>query len=147
MYKSWLESGVKRADGNTEVMRIVEKDVLPLIGDTAVRSIREKDIERVIRSIVGRGCNRLAEVTFQILGQMFHWAEKRQPWRKLLSEGNPVELVELGVLLADDYDPDNVRERVLPPIEIVELQTRYRELEEQYLTSDDKRKRKPPSEA
>ncbi|MGJ3279904.1 hypothetical protein, partial [Mycobacterium tuberculosis] len=83
----------------------------------------------MIRSIVGRGCNRLAEVTFQILGQMFHWAEKRQPWRKLLSEGNPVELVELGVLLADDYDPDNVRERVLPPIEIVELQTRYRELE------------------
>lgn len=147
MYKSWLESGVKRADGNTEVKRIVEKDVLPLIGDTPVRSIREKDIERVIRSIVGRGCNRLAEVTFQILGQMFHWAEKRQPWRKLLSEGNPVELVELGVLLADDYDPDNARERVLPPIEIVELQTRYRELEDQYLASDDKRKRKPPSKA
>ncbi|MCC3261969.1 hypothetical protein LLE87_27740, partial [Paenibacillus polymyxa] len=85
MYKSWLESGVKRADGNTEVKRIVEKDVLPLIGDTPVRSIREKDFERVIRSIVGRGCNRLAEVTDQILVQLFHWAEKRQPWRTLLS--------------------------------------------------------------
>lgn len=35
--------------------------------------MRDKDIERVIRSIVGRGCNRLAEVTYQILGQMFHW--------------------------------------------------------------------------
>lgn len=72
----------------------------------------------MIRSIVGRGCNRLAEVTYQILGQMFHWAEKRQPWRKLLSEGNPVELVELGVLLADDYDPDNARERVLLPLRL-----------------------------
>ncbi|CUI93703.1 Prophage CP4-57 integrase [Achromobacter xylosoxidans] len=147
MYADWLESGVKRADGNTELKRIVEKDVLPLIGDTPVRLIREKDLERVIRAIVARDCNRLAEVTFQILGQLFHWAEKRQPWRKLLSDGNPVELVDLEVLLADDYDPDNVRERVLPPLEIVELQTRYRELEEQYLASDDKRKRKPPSKA
>lgn len=29
MYESWLESGVKRADGNTEVKRIVVKTCFP----------------------------------------------------------------------------------------------------------------------
>jgi len=37
----------------------------------------------------GRGANRMAVMLRDSLTQMFSWAGKRQPWRKLLAEGAP----------------------------------------------------------
>jgi len=48
--------------------------------------------------------------------QMLRWAEKRQPWRGLLIEGNPADLVDVTTLLEPDYQ--GYRERVLSDDEI-----------------------------
>ena len=45
--------------------------------------------------LVGRGVNRTAVEVHRNIKQMFRWAEKRQPWRRLLQDGNPAELVEI----------------------------------------------------
>ena len=54
---------------------------------------------------------------------MFGWAEKRQPWRRLLSEGNPADLIDIEQLLDPDYDLSNVCSRTLNADEFRELRT------------------------
>jgi integrase len=50
---------------------------------------------------------------------MLHWGEKRQPWRGLMAEGNPADLVDMETLLPNDYEEE--RDRVLSPAELREL--------------------------
>jgi len=50
--------------------------------------------------------------------QMFRWAEKRQPWRRLLIDGNPAELFEIAKVVDPEYDLSNIRSRVLNGDEI-----------------------------
>jgi integrase len=73
----------------------------------------------LLRKIIGRGVVRQAVAAFNDITQMLHWGEKRQPWRGLLSEGNPADLVDMGTLLPNDYEEE--RDRVLSPAEIREL--------------------------
>jgi hypothetical protein len=62
---------------------------------------------------VARGANRSAVSLRNNLKQMLNWAQKRQPWRRLLVEGNPMDLIEIGRIVSPDFDPRGVRERVL----------------------------------
>lgn len=66
------------------------------------------------------------------LVQMFAWAEKRQPWRGLMIEGNPASLVEIDKLLPSDYDMDGERARVLSTEEIQELKHIFMKMEDDY---------------
>ncbi|OGB82134.1 MAG: hypothetical protein A2496_02130 [Burkholderiales bacterium RIFOXYC12_FULL_60_6] len=52
--------------------------------------------------------------------QMYRWAIKRQPWKALLTDGNPAELVETKQVVPTGYEPV-IRERILQPAEIREL--------------------------
>ena len=45
------------------------------------------------------GANRLAVAVRNDLAQMYHWAEKRQPWRRLLAEGNPIDVVDIKTVV------------------------------------------------
>ena len=67
--------------------------------------------------MVNRGVNRSAVMQRNSLTQMFAWARKRQPWRKLLVEGDPMELIEIEKIVAPEYDLDNYRDRALAPDE------------------------------
>jgi hypothetical protein len=49
---------------------------------------------------------------------MFRWARKRQPWRALLVEGDPTELVVITPLIPADYGAE--RSRILSPAELLE---------------------------
>jgi integrase len=51
--------------------------------------------------------------------QMLAWVEKRQPWRGLLSDGNPGDLISEDSILPPDHEEE--RTRVLSPEEIREL--------------------------
>lgn len=132
MYEKWLASGVVRKDGNDEIRRSFEKDVLPAIGNMPVKNITENELNSLLLTIVRRGANRMAGCVHADLVQLFGWAEKRQPWRKLMLEGNPADLVEIRKVYAPNYDPDDERDRVLSPADLRELHTIFLDMEKAY---------------
>jgi hypothetical protein len=85
MARAWLDSGVLRKDGNAELRRVFEKDLFPRVGDRPVRLASEQDLREALVAIVARSADRVAVRLRRDLRQMFAWAEKRQPWRKLLN--------------------------------------------------------------
>jgi len=102
LFEEWVPN-TDRKDKGAELRRSFGRDVLPQIGATPIRAIAEKDMRRVLNAVVERGANRLAVMMLADLKQMFRWAEKRRPWKKLI-EDNPVEHLEAKHVSADDYD-------------------------------------------
>lgn len=140
LFDAWCADGVRRKDGNAELRRSFGKDVLRTIGAIPVRLLTEHDLRAMFRMLVERGVNRLAVVTYNNLRQMLRWAEKRQPWRKLLAEGNPIDLVEIDKVVSADYDLGNVRQRVLSAAEIGELHRVLAQMDVNYEQADDRRR-------
>ena len=96
MFDVWIADGVSRADGNAELRRTFEKDILPAIGNVQVRDLTDAHIRDALRAVGrGRGRARTAERMLAEMRQLFRWAEKRKPWRALMIEGNPAGLVDL----------------------------------------------------
>lgn len=122
LFEKWLSDGVRRKDGNAELRRSFDADVLPKIGKIAIKDLTEHDVRGVLKNLVKRGVNRATVVLRNNLTQMFAWAEKRQPWRKLLIDGNPVDLIEIEKIVDRSYDMRNERTRKLSAEEIKELQ-------------------------
>lgn len=61
---------------------------------------------------------------------MLRWAEKRKPWRALLIDGNPAELVVIKQLVPNDYTKE--RKRQLSIEEIIKLQTIFATTSQNY---------------
>lgn len=127
----WLKDGVARQDGNAELRRSFGKNVLPIIGKKAVRDLTEKDLLAVLRGVRARGLNRSVVILNNDMGQMLRWAEKRKPWRGLMADGNPADLVDVEKLLDHDYQEQ--RDRILPTSEIRELRDIFAQLESDYI--------------
>jgi integrase len=68
--------------------------------------------------------------------QMFKWAELRKPWRALLVEGNPAELVNINKLLPPNYK--NERERELSRSEIWKLNRIFIDMTNTYQNASNK---------
>lgn len=130
LFCEWLRDGVSRQDGNAELRRSFNKDVLPLIGSRRLRELTERDLLDVLRAIKSRGLNRAVVIRSNDIGQMLRWAEKRKPWRALMNDGNPADLVDVSQLLDHDYEEE--RDRVLSPGEIRELRGVFDQLEHDY---------------
>jgi len=121
MFEAWMRDGVARADGNAELRRSFEKDVLPSIGEKPVRDVTEHELRALLRVMVTRGVHRQTVRTYNDIVQMFAWSEKRKPWRGLMIDGNPAELLEIEKILPPGADVDKLRDRVLSPDELREL--------------------------
>lgn len=91
LFEEWIRDGVSREDANAELRRSFTKDVLPIIGMKPLRSLTEKDLLTVLRSVKARGLNRTVVIRSKDIGQMLRWAEKRKPWRSLMVDGNPAD--------------------------------------------------------
>ena len=128
--KAWLLDGVARKDGNVELQRRFNKDLFPALGKTAVSSVSEHDVRALIRAVINRGAHRQAISFFADLTQMFSWARKRQPWRALLIEGDPTELVDITPLIPADYEAE--RSRILSATELLELHNRFQQMTADY---------------
>jgi len=135
MYEAWIRDGVSRADGNAVLRRHFEKDVLPSIGEKAVRLTTEGDLRALLRAIIKRDACRMASTVHSSLIQMFRWAEKRKPWRALMADGNPADLVEFKKLLPPGVDPDAERDRVLSGEELRDLSLKLDEMENVYVAA------------
>jgi len=147
MFNEWTKHGVSRKNGNADLIRRFEKDVLPAIGKKRIRDVSESDIGKLLKSIVNeRGANRMAVIVFQDIAQFFKWAEKRQPWRKLLSEGNPAELINIKTIISPSYE--NIygeRSRVLSFDEIRELRDKFINIKREYQNTSLNEKKTTPS--
>lgn len=130
LFEEWMRDGVSRQDGNAELRRSFTKDVLPLIGKKPLRTLTEKDLLKVLRSVKARGLNRTVVIRSKDIGQMLRWAEKRKPWRTLMADGNPADLIDVNKLLDHDYEEQ--RDRLLSPDEIRELRDVFARLERDY---------------
>jgi len=144
LFDSWITDGVRRKDGNAALKRLFGADVLPQLGAIAIKNLTEHDVRVVLRALVERGINRTAVIARNSLTQMFAWAQKRQPWRKLMIDGNPMDLIEIDKIVAPDYDMDNQSDRVLSPDEIVELRDLLQKGENAYAAAPDKRRAPQP---
>jgi len=124
LFNEWIANGVARADDNKALASSFALDVLPAIGNKPLRTLTANDLldvlrkgkERKAKSKKGKGGNAGVGTLSRELKQMLNWAEKRQPWRGLLIEGNPADLIEVKNLLDADYQ--GYRDRVLSPNEI-----------------------------
>lgn len=146
LFDAWLRDGVSRKDGNAELQRAFKVDVLPYIGTKAIKTLTEHDLRIVLRTMVKRGVNRAAVVMRNNLMQMFAWAEKRQPWRKLMADGNPMDLIEIDKIVSVGYDLQNQRDRILSADEICELRDIFRRMQADYDGAPDKRTAAQPVE-
>lgn len=139
MFEAWIQDGVRRAGDNAELKRSFKADVLPKVGVKLVREISEADIRAVLKALVERGVNRAAVVMRNDLTQMFAWAEKRQPWRKLLANGNPMDLIEIDRIVPAGFDINRARDRILKDTEIQELQEIFAGMQQAYDSAPNKR--------
>lgn len=130
LFEAWLRDGVSRQDGNAELRRSFSKDVLPGIGDKPLRTLTEKDLLTLLRSIKARGLNRTVVIRSKDISQMLRWAEKRKPWRTLMVDGNPADLIDVNKLLDHDYQEQ--RDRLLSSGEIRELHQIFSRLAQDY---------------
>jgi integrase len=144
LFDVWVKDGVRRKDGNAELHRSFKADVLPKIGSMPVRKLSEHDLRSVMRALVERGVNRAAVVTRNNLMQMFAWAEKRQPWRKLLIDGNPMDLIEIEKIVSPGFEMNNVRDRILSAAEIKELKAIFDQMQAAYDAAPDRRRTAEP---
>jgi len=139
MFETWTTDGVQRADGNAELRRTFEKDILEPLGERQVRTITDADLRDALRKVGrSRKRGRTAERMLSELRQMFRWSIKRQPWKALLPDGNPAELVETKQVVPAGYEPV-VRDRVLSPSEIRELRDIFASTTAAYEASVDRR--------
>lgn len=130
LFYEWLRDGVSRQNDNAELHRSFKKDVLPAIGKKPLRTLTEKDLLAILRAVRARGLNRTVVILYNDLGQMLRWAEKRKPWRSLMIDGNPIDLIDVQTLLDDNYQEE--RDRVLSPDEICELRDIFARLKHDY---------------
>lgn len=139
MFEVWMTDGVQRADSNAELRRTFEKDILASLGDRPVRTINDSDLRDALRKVGrNRKRGRTAERMLSELRQMFRWSIKRQPWKALLPDGNPAELVETKQVVPGGYEPV-VRDRVLDASEVRELRDIFASTAAAYEASNDRR--------
>ncbi|MBU70580.1 integrase arm-type DNA-binding domain-containing protein, partial [Spongiibacter sp.] len=71
----WMEKrGKHSATGDARLLRILEKDLFPTIGDTAITEIGPPEILRALRKIESRGALETAKKARQAAGQIFRYA-------------------------------------------------------------------------
>jgi integrase len=140
MFDAWLRDGVRRCDGNAEIKRSFEKDVLPALAHKPVKSLTEHDLRAALRGMVVRGVNRMAVRVYRDIRQLFAWAERRQPWRGLMADGNPADLVEIEKVVSPDYDMSEERDRVLSADELRELGDIFATMDRNYESARNKRR-------
>ena len=142
LYTIWIQDGVSRGDGNKYIIQSFRKHAIPSLSNIEVRHLTEQHLRNLYRAIIATGKVATAVELSKDIGQMLRWAEKRKPWRALLIDGNPAELVEIGKLLPDDYTKE--RTRLLSIEEICKLRQIFDESESSYAEAANRRTAERP---
>lgn len=113
LFEKWAKIDlIKRKDMGAEARRMMEKDVLPFIGNFNVKAVSKSDILAIVDRLTERGVNRMAKVVFDLVRQMFRFAVMR----------DYVEIDPTALISKKSIGGANVeRDRVLNEEEITEL--------------------------
>ena len=130
LFDAWIKDGVKRSDENSYIIRSFEKHALPTISAIPLRELSEHHLRGIYRDVISEGKQATAVELSKDIKQMLNWGEQRKPWRQLLIDGNPANLVEVGKLLSADYVKE--RDRVLSEAEITKLATIFETMTQIY---------------
>lgn len=136
LYKLWITDGVKRGDENAYLIRSFNLHALPRLGAIELRHLSETHLKDTYRAIIATGKTPTAVELSKDIGQMLRWAEKRKPWRALLIDGNPADLVDMNILIDPNYT--KVRTRQLNIEEIVKLDRIFKETTQNYADAPNK---------
>ncbi|MGZ8982789.1 MAG: tyrosine-type recombinase/integrase [Methylotenera sp.] len=136
LYDAWIKDGVSRSDENKYIAQSFNKHALPSLGKVYVRDLTEHDLRDLYRKIILGGTVATAVELSKDIGQMLRWAEKRKPWRALLIDGNPSELVEVKKLVPKGYTKE--RKRMLSIDEIKKLKFIFDSTTQSYLDAPSK---------
>ena len=110
LYKVWLSDGVSRSDDNKYIIQSFNKHAIPVLGAIEVRNLTEHHLRDVYRSIIKSGKVATAVELSKDIGQMIRWAQMRKPWRALLVDGNPSDLIKIATLVPADYTKERKRQ-------------------------------------
>lgn len=130
LYKAWIKDGISRSDGNKYITQSFGKHAIPVLGNIEVRHLTENHLRDVYRAIIAAGKTPTAVELSKDIGQMLRWAEKRKPWRALLVDGNPAELVDIKLIVPKGYTKE--RKRQLSIEEIIRLRKIFETTEKKY---------------
>lgn len=133
LYTVWIKDGVNRSDGNKYIIQSLGKHAIPILGNIEVNHLTENHLRNVYRAIIASGKTPTAVELSKDIGQMLRWAEKRKPWRALLIDGNPAELVDIKQIVPNDYTKE--RKRQLSIEEIIKLKTIFEATAQDYADS------------
>lgn len=136
LYKVWIKDGVNRSDGNKYLIQSFRKHAIPTLGVIEVRHLTENHLRNVYRSIIAAGKIATAVELSKDIGQMLRWAEKRKPWRALMVDGNPAELVDIKQLVPKNYTKE--RKRQLSIEEIIKLRSIFDKMTQDYADAPNK---------
>lgn len=136
LYKLWIQDGVSRSDGNKYLSQSFRKHAIPALGNIEVRHLTENHLRNLYRAIIATGKTPTAVELSKDIGQMLRWAEKRKPWRALMIDGNPSELVEIKKLVPSDYTKE--RKRQLSIEEIIKLKSIFEKTAQDYADAPNK---------
>ena len=137
LFDAWITDGVHHKDGNKELRRRMEKDVIATLGSRELRTIVESDILYILRAIVERGAKRTALMVRDNCKQMFDWALARLPWKRLI-ELNPAGAIDDVMLVGRDYI-EGEDTRPLADKEVSELRDKIQALRDAYQMAHVKR--------
>lgn len=134
LFNVWVKDGVNRADKNKSLLMLFRNHALPTLEKITIKNLSENDLRKTYRKIISTGKQRTAVALSNDIRQMLRWAEKRQPWRLLLADGNPSDLVDVEKLLSQDYSEE--RTRVLSAAEIRTLHNIFEFSADNYKNAD-----------
>ena len=131
MFDEWLAlKGISRINDNKSIRQVFKKYIHNSIGSVEVRLLEERHLTKIYQKIVSDGKNTTAYELSKDVKQMLAWAEKRKPWRQLMSDGNPANLVDIWKILPTNFT--KVRERVLSVDELLKIKSKFLDLERNY---------------
>lgn len=136
MFNVWIIDGVRRKDNNKSIIQSFNKHILPVIGEVEVRNLDEQHLSKIYKKIVVEGKSTTAFELSKDVKQMLTWAEKRKPWRSLMADGNPADLVEIDKILPANFT--KIRDRVLTIEEIKRLHLIFERIANAYEVADNK---------
>lgn len=113
LFEHWAKTDlINRNNSGAEARRMMEKDVLPFIGDFNVKEVSKREILAIVDRLIQRGVNRMAKVVFSLIRQMFRFAVMRD-----YLEIDPTALISKKNIGGANVE----RDRVLNEEEILEL--------------------------
>ena len=136
LFDFWIKDGVSRSDGNKYILQSFVKHAIPVLGNIQLRHLSEHHLRDLYRKIIATGKVATAVELSKDIGQMLRWGEKRKPWRALMADGNPSELVEIKKLVPKGYSKE--RKRMLSVDELKKLKRIFDKTFKDYLEAPKK---------